>query len=260
MDRRRPDRRRARPAGRRSSSACRSADGVRPTPWDAGQYRVDVLTGDGIHRISVPHPEPVRQRAATRRRGIGRRRTSSPPRRATRPASSIGLFATVDGSAVSIPARESRAARRGRRRGPTWPLRTARRSPRPYLPRATGLGVMLTSHAAVGTASHPSPRARSRWPMPPAAFGGISNMRGSDAVRRLRRRPMAASGRPASTPSPSIGRTRRVRTTAPGTSSCGPARLTTRTRLAAVRYPADMPRPSRARFRWRSSTAISAAR
>ena len=46
-----------------------------------------------------------------------------------------------------------------------------------YLPRATGLGVMLTSHAAVGASSirrlAPEPLAES-----PEAFGGISNMRG----------------------------------------------------------------------------------
>ena len=87
-----------------------------------------------------------------------------------------GLFATVDGSAVSIPA-PSRSRSASHRRGATLAVAGGSSVASAYLPRATGLGVMLTSHAAVGTASirrlAPDP-----LPDPPAASGGISNMRG----------------------------------------------------------------------------------
>ena len=141
-------------------------DGVDSVPWEAGQYRVDVLTGDAIHRISVviekqfgdvaPDDWPV----------------SAPdtvaPSASDPSAIRIGLFATVDGSAVSIPAQGSAPL------DEVTAWADVALAVRPivatiYLPRATGLGVMLTSHADVNAATirrlAPDP-----WPDDPWAF------------------------------------------------------------------------------------------
>ncbi|MFL5674054.1 MAG: hypothetical protein ACJ779_03540, partial [Chloroflexota bacterium] len=144
-------------------------DGVQGVSWEAGRYRVDVLTGDGIHQIAlmIPNrfgnvPEPDIWAAAI---------TDEIPATASDPSRiQSGLFATVDGTAVSIPARESRTLGEAQ----AWGDTTVGAA---FLPRATGLGVMLTSHAAVKAAS-----IRRLAPEPlkdaPAASGGISNLRG----------------------------------------------------------------------------------
>jgi hypothetical protein len=150
-------------------------DGTTSVPWEAGQYRADVLTGDGIHRISVvvakqfgdaPGPDDWPTTAP----GTVAATSSDPS------AIRIGMFATVDGSAVSIPARDS---------GPldeadAWSdvaLGGDAAVASIYLPRANGLGVMLTSHAAVDAASiarlSPDPLANA-----PAPSGGISDAQG----------------------------------------------------------------------------------
>ena len=150
-------------------------DGAAPVPWEAGQYRADVLTDDGIHRISVviamqfgdtPVPDdwPVAAPDAVAA-------TSSDPS-----AIRIGMFATVDGTAVSIPARESDPlGEAGAWRDLAIVGDGAVASI--YLPRATGLGVMLTSHAAVDAATierlAPDPLTDA-----PAAAGGISEAQG----------------------------------------------------------------------------------
>jgi len=150
------------------------ADGA-AMPWDAGHYRVDVLTGDGIHRISVLIPNRFGNVPGP---DEWEPPTSNVVTAAESDPSGIqsGLFATVDGSAVSIPAPESEPLGESQ----AWSdvaVGGGSSVASAYLPRATGLGVMLTSHAAVGTASirrlAPDP-----LPDPPAASGGISNMRG----------------------------------------------------------------------------------
>lgn len=150
-------------------------DRVASVPWEAGQYRVDVLTDGGIHRISVviekqfgdlstpdDWPTSVPDTVAA---------TASDPSSVR-----VGLFATVDGSAVSIPARDSKplgdvGAWRDLAVGGDSAVAAI------YLPRATGLGVMLTSHAAVRSATirrlAPAP-----LPVRPKATGGISEAQG----------------------------------------------------------------------------------
>lgn len=144
-------------------------DGVDPVPWDAGQYRVDVLIGDGIQRISVviakqfgdaPGPD-----------GWPTTAPDAVAATATDPSGiQHGLFATVDGTAVSIPAVESEALGEAQ----AWGDPSVGSA---YIPRATGLGVMLTPHADVEGAS-----IRRLTPEPlsdaPEALGGISNLRG----------------------------------------------------------------------------------
>jgi len=144
-------------------------DGVDLVPWEAGTYRVDVLVGDAIRRISVviagqfgdpPGPDdwptglPDTVEA-----------TASDPS-----GVQFGLFATVDGVGVSIPSRQTEPLDEAQ----AWDDVSVMAA---YLPRATGLGVMLTSHAAVEAASI---RRLSPEPLsdPPDATGGISNLRG----------------------------------------------------------------------------------
>ena len=150
-------------------------DGVSTVAWEAGQYRVDVLTADGIHRISVvieqqfgdaPGPDDW----PTTGPGTVAATASDPS------AIRIGLFATVDGAAVSIPSRKSEPLSEVA----TWSDMAQVSGPivgAMYLPRATGLGVMLTSHAAVKGATirriAPEP-----LPDPPEASGGISDAQG----------------------------------------------------------------------------------
>ncbi|HEX6867386.1 MAG TPA: hypothetical protein VF119_01210 [Candidatus Limnocylindrales bacterium] len=144
-------------------------------PWDAGRYRVDILTGGGIHRISVlipdrfgnvPQPDAWTQFASNLVAA-----TDSDPS-----GIQSGLFATVDGGAVSIPARESEALGEMQ----AWNdivVAGGSSVASAYLPRATGLGVMLTSHAAVAAASIQRLAPDPLWDAPEAT-GGISNMRG----------------------------------------------------------------------------------
>jgi len=150
-------------------------DGVASAPWDAGQYRVDVLTSNGIHRISVfipnrfgsvPRPDAWAPTAS----GIVAATASDPS------AVRIGLFATVDGTAVAIPARESAPLGEAQAWGDLAASSDATVAAM-YLPRATGLGVMLTPHAALRAATirrlAPDP-----LPDPPPVMGGVSESQG----------------------------------------------------------------------------------
>jgi hypothetical protein len=143
-------------------------------PWDSGQYRIDVLAAGGIQRIAVSIPG---------RFGI----VSSPdvwsplepdlvPASASDPSNvQAGMFATVDGIGVPLTAERDRLLSDDEawldlvRTGGQF-VTTA------YLPRATGLGVMLPSHASFERASihrlAPDPLA-----VDPPGSGGISTLR-----------------------------------------------------------------------------------
>lgn len=148
-------------------------------PWEAGEYRIDVLLDDEIRRIGVgvtgrfgdvpPPGDP-----------------GAPPPRIVAAAASdpsavrVGMFATVDGIGVPLAAVATRPLDEidawlaaNQEHGGSAPPTIAMA----YLPRATGLGVMLTTrafvHLAVLSRLAPAPLA----PVPPAR-GGISNTQG----------------------------------------------------------------------------------
>ena len=128
--------------------------GVTPSSWPGGHYRIDVLVAGQIRRIyvqvptrlgSVAPPDPWLQTAT----GLVQAADSD--------ASSVqgGLFATVNGAGIPLVATPGEfldeagewldvVAGHGRSDGPT--VATA------YLPLATGLGVMLASHASLDSA------------------------------------------------------------------------------------------------------------
>jgi hypothetical protein len=128
---------------------------VTPSSWPGGHYRIDALVSGQIRRIyvqiptrlgSVAPPDPWLRTAS----GLVDAAESDP--------SSVkgGLFATVNGTGVPLIATPSAALDetaewldavrdQARSAGPT--VATA------YLPLATGLGVMLTSHASLYSAN-----------------------------------------------------------------------------------------------------------
>jgi hypothetical protein len=128
--------------------------GVTPSSWPGGHYRIDALVSGQVRRIfvqipsrlgSVAQPDPW-PRAAT---GLVEPADSDPS------SVHVGLFATVNGTAVPLVATpgplldevaewQRVVGGAGRAPGPT--VATA------YLPQATGLGVMLTSHASLDSA------------------------------------------------------------------------------------------------------------
>lgn len=150
-------------------------NGVPFEAWDPGQYRIEVLVKGGIHRIDVgvldetgTIPPPDEWVAS---------QPDTVPASASDPSNvRVGLFATVDGVGVPVAAPASRSldedsawvdlARTG---GDI--VKTA------YLPRATGLGVMLTSHAFVETATINRLAPDGRFQAPPSQ-GGISLIEG----------------------------------------------------------------------------------
>jgi hypothetical protein len=125
--------------------------------WAPGTYRVDVLVDGSIRRFGVTIPDRFSNvPAPSGRPSLRDVGELIDPGKAPVPDLPIGLFATVDGVAVPLPADE----------GP--PLDEAgawldvdpgtRRAPRrfvaaEYLPRANGLGVMLPPGSVVQSAS-----------------------------------------------------------------------------------------------------------
>ena len=144
------------------------------TPWQPGQYRVEVLVADGIHRLWILVPDPFGVVPPldtwTHDRPTIETRGSDPS------GIRIGLFATVDGVGVPLPARQTSpldddAAWLDLSDGANDVVATA------YLPRASGLGVMLTPHAAVSSAT--IQRLAPEGPFDaPEATGGISESQG----------------------------------------------------------------------------------
>jgi hypothetical protein len=148
-------------------------------PFEAGHYRLDLLRKDAIVRVEVgiadstgtiPDPAPW---PLTESRLVPA--TESDPS-----AVRFGLFATVDRFAVSLPVAESRPldeldawdATRADPPAGTTPAVVAA-----FLPRATGLGVMLTPHAAVELSVLSRLAPAPLVPVPPAR-GGLSEAQG----------------------------------------------------------------------------------
>jgi len=146
-------------------------------PFEAGHYRFDLLRNGSIQRIAVgipdstgsvpdPSPWPITESGLV------------PAARSDPSAVGFGLFATVDGFAVSLPAAKGRpldeleaweATTAHQRAGAAPVVVTA------FLPRATGLGLMLGSYASIDRAVlsrlAPSPLE----PVPPVR-GGMSGI------------------------------------------------------------------------------------
>lgn len=148
-------------------------------PWAAGHYRIDVLAGDGVHRIavqitgrfgSVPPPDDW---PATEASLIG-------PQASDPSAVRVGPFATVGGVGVPLAARtgpllgeaEAWLDVIGETAGPQRPVVSTA-----YLPRATGLGVMLTPHAGIRLAFVRRLAPDARFVVQPMD-GGISERQG----------------------------------------------------------------------------------
>lgn len=126
-------------------------------PWGPGTYRIDVLVDGSIRRLGVEIPDRFSnvpgevERPSLRDLGV-----LATPDEATLPDLTMGLFATVDRVGVPLPAVE----------GPPLDMVGAwlnldpgtGRAPRSfvaaaYLPRATGLGVLLPPGSVVQSAT-----------------------------------------------------------------------------------------------------------
>ena len=150
-------------------------------PWQPGRYRIDVLRRGQVDRLEVAItdtfgdvPDPV-DRPVTESRLV-------PPAASDPSTVRFGLFATVDGLGVSLHVADSRpldeadawVATLGPRAGSA-----ARTVTSVFLPRATGLGVMLTT-ARVGPARASfagSRQARSCPSRPPSVVSRVPRAR-----------------------------------------------------------------------------------
>ncbi len=156
----------------------RPGGGPASLAWPPGEYRIDVLVDDFIGRIEVnipgrlgPVPAPDAWPASAA--DLVAAKTVDPS------VTGQGPFAVVDGVSVGLTARlgplldepaewHASIASDGRRVGPVAVA---------HLPRATGLGVMFTEHAVVGSVTierlAPDDRVGSAPP-----FGGVSSLHG----------------------------------------------------------------------------------
>jgi hypothetical protein len=155
------------------------APGGEPGSWPGGHYRIDVLVAGKVRRIAVQIPgrlgsvaQPDAWPATSARLVV--------PDASDPSAVHVGLFATVNGKGVPL----------GATPGPPldeateWLRATAPAGPTPgptvaraYLPLATGLGVMLTPHARVGSASIRRLAPDARFDAGPL-LGGLSRLEG----------------------------------------------------------------------------------
>ena len=149
------------------------------TSWEAGQYRVDLLAADRLYSIaiqipgrfgSVPTPDDW---SATEAALVG-------PEDSDPSGVQNGPFATVDGTAISLPAQPSELMSDEQ----TWRTlidEAAGQGPTTvaaaYVPRATGIGVMLTNHATVQLAMVRRIAPDARFLAAPM-LGGVSETRG----------------------------------------------------------------------------------
>jgi hypothetical protein len=151
----------------------------RAQSWEAGHYRVDLLAADRLYSIAIQIPgrfdsvPALDDWPATEAGLIG-------PEQSDPSGVQSGPFATVDGTATSLTVQPStlmsdeEAWRTAvRQTGGHGPITIANA----YVPRATGLGVMLTNHAAVqlATVRRIAPDARFQSS---SMIGGVSVLRG----------------------------------------------------------------------------------
>jgi len=132
-------------------------DAGQPRSLSAGTYRIDVLVGGSIRRVEVTIPDRFANvPGAAERPSLRDNGPLGDPAEAALPDLPIGLFATVAGTALPLPADE----------GPPLDEAAAwlnvdpgtRREPRSFvaaafLSRATGLGVMLPPGSVVQSAA-----------------------------------------------------------------------------------------------------------
>jgi hypothetical protein len=155
-----------------------ASGGLPYTSWTGGHYRVDVLTDTGIHRIAievpgrfgnVPDPDPWPPSLAD----------LTAARRGDPTVTRQGLFVTVDGVSLDLPATAGTTLDEAgewraqlRQSGDETPNVAVA-----HLPRANGVGVMFTEHAVVSSATirrlAPDGLADST-----PAFGGVSSLHG----------------------------------------------------------------------------------
>jgi hypothetical protein len=148
------------------------------TSWTGGRYRIDALVGNQVHRIaveipgrlgSVPAPDAWPAPAVN----LVAARKGDPS------VTRLGPFALVDGVSVGLTARLGpRLDEPGEWRAAISPVAPGERAVAiTHLPRATGLGVMFTENAAVGSATIRRLAPDNRVNAAPA-FGGISSLHG----------------------------------------------------------------------------------
>ncbi|MDO8483349.1 MAG: hypothetical protein Q7S35_00200 [Candidatus Limnocylindrales bacterium] len=147
--------------------------------WTAGTYRIDVLVDASIRRFGVTIPDRFGSVPRPDRWPVTETRLVAPM--ASDPSVvRFGAFATVDG--VGVPFAAATGASLEEAEAWLEVLRGTETPPRPvvataYLPRATGIGVMLTSHANVGLASLRRLAPDADFD-PPPMLGGISGSQG----------------------------------------------------------------------------------
>ena len=155
-------------------------DPVLAAPWDRAVYRFDILRDGRIERLLVALADsnhevrPPAVRPATESRLV-------PPSASDPSGVRFGLFATVDGFGVPIGARASRPLDEAGAWRSSLDVPDNGRPPTvaaAFLPRATGLGVMLTPHASLESAALRR-LAPSTLISVPRLAGGLSNMQGA---------------------------------------------------------------------------------
>lgn len=168
-----------RPAANDPIVLVRPAAGGFIEPFEAGHYRVDLLRTGRIDRMELGIADSTGSIPAPTSWPVTESRLV-PAAESDPSAVRFGLFATVDGFGVSLSVAQSRPLDEVDAWNATWvapDAGTASSVVSAFLPRATGLGVMLTSHASVELALlsrlAPSPLV----PVPPVS-GGLSDIQG----------------------------------------------------------------------------------
>jgi len=153
--------------------------GTATPSWRAGRYRIDLLADGAIRRVAVRVPDrlggfPGPDEWQPTQTGLVAATASDPS------GVRSGLFATVDGVGVPLAALPGRPLDEVDAWGATIRAADDGTTPdvaRAYLPRATGLGVMLTEHAFVHLAVLQRLAPDPLFPTPPSR-GGISSAHG----------------------------------------------------------------------------------
>lgn len=155
------------------------APGDAPYTWPGGHYRIDVLVAGRVRRLSVQIPGRLGSVAQPDAWPATSARLVVPD--ASDPSGvHVGLFATVNGRGIPLEATPSRplnevtAWLRAANPAVLAPGPTVARA---YLPLATGLGVMLTSHATVGSATIRRLAPDAQFDAGPV-IGGVSSIEG----------------------------------------------------------------------------------